>query len=230
MAEYDYIAENLRTVRENIEKASRRAGRSGVRLVAVTKSATDDEVRALLRLGVEAIGENRAQLFNRRADLVAECGCDTEVHLIGSLQTNKVRSVIDRAACIQSVDRLSLATEIEKQAAKRNTTVRVLLEVNSGREEAKGGIMPEELFAFHAAVAELPHIEIAGLMTMAPHSTDPEDYRPYFRETYTAFARIRDGGGFIKDPILSMGMSESYEVAVEEGATMVRVGSSLFRK
>lgn len=230
MAEYDYIAENLQTVRANIEAVSRRAGRSGVKLVAVTKGATDDEVRALLGLGVDAIGENRAQLFNRRADIVGESGLSVETHLIGSLQTNKVRAVIDRATLIQSVDRLSLAEEIERQASKRNMTVRVLLEVNSGREEAKGGVMPEDVFAFHAAVSAMPHIAVAGLMTMAPHSEDPEDYRPYFRETYAAFAKIRDAGGFVGEPILSMGMSESYEVAIEEGATMVRVGTSLFRK
>lgn len=228
---YEYVAENLARVKEGIEAAKRRVGRADdVSLLAVTKSATDEEVLKLLQCGVGMIGENRALLFSHRVELARENGYSPEAHVIGTLQTNKVRTVIDRVSCIQSLDSEALAREIEKQAAKRQINVRVLIEVNSGREKNKGGVMPEDTEAFYETVKKYPHLDVVGLMTMGPNCEDPEEYRPYFRETRALFDKIAAGGGFGKHPILSMGMSGSYEIAVEEGATMVRVGSNLFKK
>ncbi len=228
---YDYIEENLARVRSNLEAAAKRGGNKTPKLLAVTKSATDEEVRALLSFGVEAIGENRAQLFKERLSIVCEMQKDTEVHLIGSLQTNKVKYVVGSASLVQSLDSEKLAAEIERLGEKRGVTVPVLIEVNSGREEAKGGLMPEEVLPFIRSLRALPHVAPVGLMTMGPDCDDPEDYRPYFRLTRALWEEARQEGLFAaEEPILSMGMSHSYEVAAEEGSTLVRVGRTLFEK
>ena len=204
------------------------------KLIAVTKSATDEEVRALLALGVEAIAENRAQLFRARADIIDALprteGAPPEIHLIGSLQTNKVKYVVGRAATVQSLDSPKLAEALEAQAEKRGVTVPVLIEVNSGREEQKGGLLPEEVTAFAEALRAYPHLVPQGLMTMGPDCEDPEGYRPYFRLVRELAAALTARGLLPEHPTLSMGMSGSYEIAAEEGATHVRVGRTLFAK
>ncbi len=230
LAEYSYIQENLDRVRSRLAAAAARGHHPTPTLIAVTKSATDDEVRALLAFGITAIAENRPQLFEVRRALIAEGGYPTEIHLIGHLQTNKVKTVVGEAALIQSLDSLRLAAEIEKRAAAKGVTVGALIEVNSGREEAKGGLLPEEVDAFAAALKDYPHIAPLGLMTMGPDCEDPEDYRPYFALTREAAERLAAAGLLPPSPLLSMGMSDSYEVAAEEGATHVRVGRTLFRK
>ncbi len=228
---YGYIKENLARVRANLEAAAKRGGNRVPKLLAVTKSATDDEVRALLSFGVEAIGENRAQLFKTRLEIVREMKKEAEVHLIGSLQTNKVKYVVGSASLIQSLDSEKLAAEIERLGEKRGVTVPVLIEVNSGREEKKGGLLPEEVLPFAHSLRALPHVAPVGLMTMGPDCDDPEDYRPYFRLTRALLEQASEEGLFAtEEPILSMGMSTSYEVAAEEGATLVRVGRTLFEK
>ncbi len=228
---YSYIKENLAGVRARLAAAALRSGNPPPRLLAVTKSATDEEVRALLSYGVDAIGENRAQLFKARLEIVKECAPLTEVHLIGSLQTNKVKYIVGNAALIQSLDSLKLCEEIERLSAKREIMTPVLIEVNSGREEAKGGLMPEEVTGFAESLSAYPHLLPAGLMTMGPDCENPEDYRPYFRLTRALFEQLKAKGLFAVDaPILSMGMSGSYEAAAEEGATLVRVGRTLFAK
>ena len=230
LSEYTYIKENLARVRARLEAAAAKAGRPTPTLIAVTKSATDDEVRALLAFGISAIAENRPQLFEVRRALIAEENYPTEIHLIGHLQTNKVKTVVGEAALIQSLDSLRLAAEIETRAAAKGVTVPVLIEVNSGREEAKGGLLPEEIDAFAAALSDYPHLAPAGLMTMGPDCEDPEEYRPYFTLVREAAERLSAKGLLPASPILSMGMSDSYEVAAEEGATHVRVGRTLFKK
>ncbi len=229
-SEYAYIQRNLDAVRERLAAAAARAGNPVPRLIAVTKSATDDEVRALLSFGIDAIAENRPQLFSARAALIDEAGTGTEIHLIGHLQTNKVKTVIERAALIQSLDSERLAAEIQKQAERRGITVPVLIEVNSGREEAKGGVLPEDIDTFAVALGAYPNLAPVGLMTMGPDCEDPEDYRPYFRLVREAALRLSAARLLPAAPLLSMGMSTSYEVAAEEGATHVRVGRTLFRK
>lgn len=233
--EYAYIKENLATVRERLAAAAARGGHPVPRLIAVTKSATDDEVRALLAFGVEAIAENRAQLFRARADIIdalprAEGQEPPEIHLIGSLQTNKVKYVVGRAATVQSLDSARLAEALEAQAEKRNVTVPVLIEVNSGREEQKGGLLPEEVTAFAEELRCYPHLLPLGLMTMGPDCEAPEGYRPYFRLVRELAASLAARELLPEHPTLSMGMSGSYEIAAEEGATHVRVGRMLFEK
>lgn len=229
MEEYGYIRDNLCRVRETCFTRAEKLGLPVPRVIAVTKSATDEQVRALVGYGQDAIAENRASLFCERYDLFGN-GERPEMHLIGQLQTNKVKLVIGKTALIQSLDSAHLAAEIEKQAAKRDITVRVLIEVNSGREEAKGGVMPEECEAFAETLAGYPHLCAEGLMTMAPVCESEDEYRPFFRETARLCRKLADGGLLPKSPILSMGMSGSYAVAVEEGATMVRVGRGLFQE
>ena len=236
---YGYIEKNLGSVRECLAAAAARGGCAVPRLIAVTKSASDDEVRALLRFGVDAIAENRPQLFTARAAIIDEMRealraegreLDTEIHLIGTLQTNKVKYVVGRAATIQSLDSDKLAAEIARIAEKRGVVVPVLIEVNSGREPQKCGVMPEDVRAFAERLRALPSLSVAGLMTMGPDFDNAEDYRPCFRLVRRLAAELTADGLLPSAPILSMGMSDSYEIAAEEGATHVRVGRSLFRR
>ena len=231
MQPYAYIGENLAKIREKIASRASALGVAEPTLLAVTKSATPEEVRALVcDCGQRAIAENRTSLFCERYELFSEAE-RPEIHLIGSLQTNKVKYIAGKVALIHSLDTLRLAAEIEKQSAKREVVTRVLLEVNSGREEAKGGVLPEEAEAFANAVCEgFPHISLCGVMTMAPVCADAEAVRPFFRETAKLYRRLQDTGVITGEGILSMGMSDSYLPAIEEGATVVRIGRALFYK
>ena len=229
MHPYSYIGENLARVSERIALRASSLGVAAPTLLAVTKSAAPEEVRALVTtFGQRAIAENRTSLFCERYDLFSDEE-RPEIHLIGSLQTNKVKYIAGKVALIHSLDSLRLAAEIEKQSAKREIVTRVLLEVNSGKEEAKGGVMPEEAEAFANAVCEqFPHLSLCGVMTMAPICASAEEVRPYFRETARLYRRLLDTGVICGEGVLSMGMSDSYECAVEEGATVVRIGRALF--
>ena len=235
LSAFSYIRDNLEGVRARLTAAAARAGRPVPQLIAVTKSATDEEVAALLRFGVDAIAENRPQLFTVRRGILAAlreegCALSTEIHLIGNLQTNKIKYVIGEAALIQSLDSPRLAEELNKQAERRGLVAPVLIEVNSGREAQKGGVLPEDVPAFCRALSHLSHLSPRGLMTMGPDCDDPEGYRPYFALTRELAERLAGEGLLPHDPILSMGMSGSYEVAAEEGATHVRVGRTLFER
>lgn len=228
MGRYDYIGENVRRIREACFARAEALGIPTPALVAVTKSAADGEVTALVRdFGQEDIAENRAALFNARYALFEEAE-RPRMHLIGQLQTNKVKYIIGKTALIHSLDSAHLAEELEKQAAKRGIQVKVLAEINSGRESAKGGLMPEEAERFVSSFAAYPHLSLCGLMTMGPVCDRPEDYRPFFRETAGLFHRFEAAGYFSGKGILSMGMSGSYLCALEEGATLIRVGRALF--
>jgi len=175
------------------------------------------------------VGENRVQQLTERYEALASMGA--EIHFIGSLQTNKVKFIIDKVALIHSLDSLRLAREIQKQAQKRGMIARVLVEINSGAEDSKGGIDPEAVSDFCLELKNFENIEVCGFMTMAPRCERREDYYPYFEKTRAvamdAWHKVLKKHG---DPILSMGMSESFEAAIECGATMVRVGRSLFYK
>ncbi len=230
MQEYQYIKDNLDAVREDLEKLAAKQGRSVATLVAVTKSATDEEVLAFASLGVTDMAENRPQMLIQRQDLLAASGFTPRMHEIGNLQTNKVKSILQRTALIHSVGTDTLVEEIEKQAAKLNIKVPVLIEVNSGCEESKGGIYPVDAKAFAGWLKDFEHISLQGLMTMAPVVSDPEEERPYFTLTRRLFEEIGEKVGYdTQTPILSMGMSDSYRVAVEEGSTLVRIGRRLFK-
>lgn len=228
MSSFDYVRSNYENLLSEIDELGKKQGR-GVVLVAVTKSGSDDELIALAEAGVTDIGENRPGELKRRGELLCERGYTPILHEIGNLQRNKVKLIIEKVGLIHSLDSIPLAEEIEKQAKKVGRTVRVLIEINSGREVQKGGVLPEEAEEFFLALKKYPHIEVAGLMTMGPVCEDAEQLRPLFRETRALYDRINEEYGFT-DGVLSMGMSDSYRVAIEEGATLVRVGRRLFTK
>ena len=226
---YDYVRHNYERLSEEIRSLGRAAGRE-VTLVAVTKSGSDEELLALAAAGVTDIGENRPQELYRRGALLAEHGSSPRLHEIGNLQRNKVGLVVGRASLIHSVGKLSLAEEISKRAVAEGITQRVLVELNSASEPNKGGALPEEIEALAAAVSELPGLSLSGLMTMGPVVEESEQIRPYFRLAREIFDKLNKKLGFEGEGVLSMGMSDSYAVAIEEGATLVRVGRRLFEK
>ena len=223
----EYVKANYIGLKEEIARLSSEVGRE-ITLVAVTKSGSDEELIALAGAGVTDIGENRPGELRRRGDLLSEKGYRPKLHEIGNLQRNKVKLIIESVDLIHSLDSVALAAEIDKHAARVGRRVRVLIEINSGREEQKGGILPEDAEDFYLKVKEFSHIEIAGLMTMGPVCEDAEELRPCFRKTKALFDRLSRSHGFAGGGILSMGMSDSYRVAIQEGATLVRVGRKLF--
>ena len=230
--DYSYIDENVARVRERIAEAAKRSGRDthDILLLAAIKSADAEEVNHLhTALGINDVGENRVQQLTERYDKLERDGLN--IHFIGSLQTNKVKYIIDKVSLIHSLDSLRLCDEIEKQAGKRGIVSRVLVEINSGNEENKGGIEPDEVERFCLGLRAYPHIELCGFMTMAPKCEQKSDYYPYFERTKLIADKVwKETLGNTGDPIFSMGMSESFEAAVECGATIVRVGRTLFAK
>lgn len=229
MGEYGYVRRNYENLLSEINGYEERYGRK-ITLVAVTKSGSDEELIALADAGVTDVGENRPTEVKRRAELLRSLGYTPRFHEIGNLQRNKVKLVIGEAALIHSVGKLELAEEISKQAVRLGITVPVLIEVNSASEPNKGGALPEDAEELYLKVRELPGISVAGIMTMGPALGDAEEMRPYFRLTKALFDRINERYGFAGDGILSMGMSDSYAVAIEEGSTLIRVGRKLFDK
>ena len=228
MQDFDYIRSNYINLLSEIDELGKSVGRE-VTLVAVTKSGSDEELIALAKAGVSDIGENRPGELQRRGELLMKSGYMPRLHEIGNLQRNKVKLIIEKVDLIHSLDSIPLAEEIEKWAKKVGRKIKVLVEINSGREEQKGGILPEEAEDFILALEKYSHLEVVGLMTMGPVCEDPEALRPYFRETKELFDRLNRNRLF-KGEVLSMGMSDSYAVAIEEGATLVRVGRKLFKR
>jgi pyridoxal phosphate enzyme (YggS family) len=228
------IGENLARIHARIDAACRRAGRApgDVLLVAVTKSARVEWIEALISQGVFNLGESRPQQLLERAEELLRRPepqvTPVRWHLIGHLQRNKVRKILPVADCLHSIDSLPLATRIDGLSAELGLRPRLLLEVNASGEASKDGFAPQQLAADWAQLCALSHVEIAGLMTMAGFSEDPEDARLTFRR----LRLLRDGltASPSSPPLgeLSMGMSGDFEVAIEEGATMIRVGTSLF--
>ena len=221
----EYIKENYNRVLNDIEKA---AGDRDVTLVCVTKSGTDEELLALAALGVTDIGENRPQELRRRADLLRTHGYTPRLHEIGNLQRGNVKYIVGDVALIHSVDSLPLGERIGQLAKAQGRVVPVLVEVNSAGEEQKGGVSPDGAEALCTLLSGIEGISVRGIMTMGPRVSDPEELRPYFRQTKQLFDRLKTAGRFDGDGILSMGMSSSFAVAIEEGATLVRVGTRLF--
>ena len=230
MKDFGYIERNLHSLREAMLSAARRAGTSEPLLVAVTKSATDEELCALVGLGVTDIGENRPQELVRRAELLGEHGLHPAMHQIGTLQSNKAKLVAPVASLIHSLSSASLVSELVRRSRIISRPIPVLIEINCAREEQKDGVLPEDAEAFLCSVKEHPELEVRGLMTMGPADCGSEELRPYFRKTRELFERLGAAYGFGSDPVLSMGMSQSFEVAIEEGSTLVRVGRMLFEK
>ena len=231
--DFSYIDRNLAEIRARMEAAAKRSGKGNApRLLVASKYATAEEMNYAARLGVEMFGENRVPSLLEKYDALDK---SAELHFIGSLQTNKVKSIIGKVSLIHSLDSLRLAEAIEKHSASAGVVTDVLCEINSGREPQKGGIMPEDFPAFAEKISGFSHINLRGLMTMAPNCENIEDYRKYFKETYNIFIdffqkKPHNIGSYVKMPILSMGMSESFEIAIEEGADIVRVGRAVFKK
>ncbi len=223
------LAGSLRSVIERIEKTAEGTGRdaSEVKLVAVTKGVEPGRVIEAIRAGQLAFGENYAQEFRLKKEVVGKAvNGDVEWHFIGRLQRNKVKYLIGEAALIHSLDSLSVAREIEKKAASHGITVPALIEVDTGGEETKGGVRLEKLEGFLKSLEEFPSIEVRGLMTMPPYFDDPERARPYFRALRETRDKLKtEYPGLVE---LSMGMSGDFEAAIEEGATLVRVGTAIF--
>jgi pyridoxal phosphate enzyme (YggS family) len=229
MENFIYLEENLAEILRGIKEMEKKYQRS-ITLVCVTKSGSDEELLELARLGADNIGENRPSELVRRGGLLREKGYSPVLHQIGHLQRNKVKLVAGVANLIHSLDSISLAEELNKQAEKLGIRVSALIEINSAMEESKGGIAPDEAEEFFLALKKLDHIDVMGIMTMGPALEDKELIRPYFKMTKNIFDKIKSRYGFAGDPILSMGMSESYSIAIEEGANLVRIGRRLFEK
>jgi pyridoxal phosphate enzyme (YggS family) len=198
-------------------------------LLAATKHVSAEVINAAIaHCGLTDIGENRVQELLEKYDALDRDR--VRLHVIGTLQTNKVKYIIDKVCMIHSLDSLRLAAEIEKQAAKRGIVMDVLVEINSGEEEAKGGVLPAEAEAFCLALAEFPHIRLRGFMTMAPKCENLSQYCEYFTETSQLVLDIwqKKLHNIIEPPVLSMGMSDSFPAAIACGSTMVRIGRGLF--
>jgi len=222
------IAANIANIRARIDAACRRADRSPaeVRLIAVSKIKPAQQIDAAFACGQRRFGESYVQEFR---DKSPEVQSPVEWHFLGGLQSNKVKYLRGKVAMIHSVDRLSLAEEISRQWQKIDQSVDILLQVNIGEEPQKSGCAPAELEALVRPVAELPNLRLCGLMCLPPNFADPEQVRPYFRrmrELAEQLNRLRLPGVTLTE--LSMGMSDDFEVAVEEGATLVRVGTAIF--
>ena len=227
MMAFSYVDENLAAIRARIDAARDRSGGREVTLLAAVKYTDTEHINYLHSLGVNDIGENRVQqLLEHWEALDRE---NLRVHFIGTLQKNKVKYIIDKVSMIHSLDSLSLAQEIEKQAAKHGIVMDVLVEINSGMEENKSGILPDEAAAFCESLGQFSHLNLRGFMTMAPKCEKNEEYRKYFCKTSQLCLDIwQKTLHNIDRPILSMGMSDSFEIAIEEGADIVRVGRALF--
>ena len=222
------IAANIAKINTRIEQACRNVNRrpEDVRLIAVSKVKPAELITEAYNAGQKLFGESYVQEFRDKSPLVSE---PVEWHFIGGLQTNKVKYLRGQVAMIHSVDRLSLAEEINRQWEKIDQTVEITLQVNVGDEATKSGCKPDDLEALVNAVAPLPHIKICGLMCLPPHADDPEEVRPYFRllhELAEKIEQLQILGVEMRE--LSMGMSGDFEVAIEEGATLVRVGTAIF--
>lgn len=222
------VTENLKIVEEKIAKACERAkrDRSEVTLIAVSKTKPEVMIEEAYAAGQRDFGENKVQEICRKKELLPE---DIRWHMIGHLQRNKVHQVVNKACLIHSVDSLRLAETISHEAEKKEIEIPVLVEVNVAQEESKFGVTTEETISLVEEIAKLPHIQVRGLMTIAPFVEDPEENRGIFRKLKQLSVDIAAKNiNNVNMSVLSMGMTNDYEVAIEEGATMVRVGTGIF--
>ena len=219
------IAANIKGIIHKIKLAAERVGRKeeSVELVAVTKTVDVSKIKEAIRAGIKIIGENRVQEAREK---FKDIGKEIEWHLIGHLQTNKVKYIFDIFSLIHSVDSLLLSEEIQRRAENKGLETDILIEVNLSGEKTKFGILPEKAINFVKDISRFKNINIMGLMTIPPFSESPEDSRKYFKTLRMLRDDIQKEGIEMKE--LSMGMSNDFEAAVEEGATMVRIGTAIF--
>lgn len=222
------LKENYTVVSGKVQDACKRAGRNSkeVTLIAVSKTKPVEMLQEIYDCGCRDFGENKVQEIMDKYDKLPS---DIRWHMIGHLQTNKVKYIVDKVYMIHSVDSIKLAKEISKEAVKKNVTVKVLLEVNVAQEETKFGMMSEEVKDFYDEVIDLPGLKVCGLMTIAPYVEDAEENRQYFvklKQLMVDMTAEKTDNKSVGE--LSMGMTGDYEVAIEEGATYVRVGTGIF--
>ena len=229
--DYSYIDKNLSRIRNDISDACRAVGRDAndISIVAAVKSADAGEINHLHSLGICDIGENRVQQLLEHYEAIDREGI--RIHFIGTLQTNKVKYIVDKVAMIQSLDSIKLALEINKRAARVGRIIDVLIEINSGEEENKSGVSPKDAEQLALDVLPMESINLCGFMTMAPRCESEEKYAEYFDRTKRLCEKIwYDTLKRTDTPVLSMGMSESFIPAIKSGATVIRPGRSLFAK
>ena len=222
------VAANYRRIAGSIAEATLKSGRDArqVKLLAATKSQTVELIRAAVDAGIALIGENYVQEAAGKKPLITGA---VEWHMIGHLQRNKVKTAVELFDVFESLDNLAVARELDKEGQRRNKVIRVFVEVNLGGEESKTGVMENEAAALLEQLANLSHLRIEGLMSVPPYKEDPEEVRPYFRKLRLLKVKLSESRS---PPLelreLSMGMSHDYKVAIEEGATIVRIGTALF--
>jgi pyridoxal phosphate enzyme (YggS family) len=221
------ICQKIQEIEQRLARACERAGRKReeVLLLGASKYANAEKIREAYQCGVRVFGESRAQDFLKKFEELKELPIDW--HFIGNLQTNKVKYIIDKVSLIHSLDRPSLAEEIQKRAERLGKVQDVLIEVNVGKEETKGGVYEEDLEKLFEYCLSLKNLRVLGLMAIPPYKENPEEVRPYFVKLRKLKEKLEELYK-IKLPHLSMGMSGDFEVAVEEGATIVRIGSAIF--
>ncbi len=224
------IQEAYETLQEEIRQSAVRAGRpaDSVKLIAVTKNFASTDIDAILALGHTDLGENRVQEMTGKIDYYTSHDQFYNWHMIGTLQRNKVRQIVGRVAMIHSVDSLRLLKEIEKRSAQADCVTDVLLQVNISQEETKHGFTAEEIKPLLQKREKFPHIRFRGLMTMAPHYDDPEQTRPVFKAARQLQEKLSKDLNLPDFDQLSMGMTNDYHQAIEEGSTMLRIGSAIF--
>lgn len=222
------IEENISIVNHSIEKALSRSGRDGehVELVVVTKTVDVENINKAIDAGVKSIGENRVQELERKIELIEK---PVDFHMIGHLQSNKAKDLIGKVKLIHSLDRISLAKELDKRSKAENLITNVLIQVNVSEEATKFGLKTEEVFTFIESILSMENIKVKGLMTIAPHIEDEKKLRSIFRELYNLKESIKAKNySELSMEYLSMGMTNDYTIAVEEGANIVRVGRAIF--
>ncbi|MCT4598200.1 MAG: YggS family pyridoxal phosphate-dependent enzyme [Vallitalea sp.] len=226
----DYIKDNIKLVLDNIEKAAKKVGRdpNEITLIAVSKTKPIEFIEEALKSNIINMGENKVQEIREKYEMI---NTKAKWHMIGHLQTNKVKYIIDKVSLIHSVDSLKLAQKIDSQAEKIGIKMDILIQLNIANEDTKFGLMSEEITDFIIEVSQLNNINIKGLMTIAPYVEDSEENRQIFREIKQLAVDIkRKNIDNVNMDILSMGMTNDYTVAIEEGSTMVRVGTGIFGK
>ncbi len=232
MDDYSYIDRSANAIMHRVVEASQKIGYDGnIIVAAAVKYADDGEFLHLVRqCGIIDIAENRVQQFIKHRELLTPEERDrVRFHFIGHLQTNKVKALVGRTVLIHSLDSLRLAEEIEKQSALLDTVSHVLVEINGACEPDKSGVIPEKAAEFCAALTEMPHIKQMGFMTMGPKFDKKSDYSNYFSETYHFMLDIwHKKLHNIREPVISMGMSDSFDTAIECGANCVRIGRAFF--
>lgn len=222
------VAENLREVEKQIQEACKRSkrDRNEVTLIAVSKTKPVSMLEEAYAEGIRCFGENKVQELTEKYDHLPS---DIKWHMIGHLQRNKVKYIIDKAELIHSVDSLRLAETIEQEAAKKNVIANILIEVNVAEEDSKFGLKVEEVIPLIEEISKFPHVKIKGLMTIAPYVENPEENRSVFARLRKLSVDITEKNiDNVNVEILSMGMTNDYQVAIEEGATLIRVGTGIF--